>query len=223
MHESVQQRPSQQAPGPHGKTPDTQVALNLPDGSFSKQHQGIPGTSDAAMFDDNNLLDDAVAAMDGEMHIADAPVTTLGSLHASSSQVGDLAIMPDPPQPRPLCSQEEKLQHVSYSPMTSKECSATVHNALVSVLQGLATYRGIHLQCFKMVPMMMDMMKCIAAKQAYVQFALEPLLIQYKVHVLQVILPAVRKFLKPSKQRATDGSVVELTQLEKLYKIFERC
>ncbi|KAL3158286.1 DNA mismatch repair protein [Trebouxia sp. C0009 RCD-2024] len=149
VHESVQQRPSQQAPGPHGKTPDTQVALNLPDGSFSKQHQGIPGTSDAAMFDDNNLLDDAVAAMDGEMHIADAPVTTLGSLHASSSQVGDLAIMPDPPQPRPLCSQEEKLQHV--------------------------------------------------------------------------ILPAVRKFLKPSKQRATDGSVVELTQLEKLYKIFERC
>lgn len=40
---------------------------------------------------------------------------------------------------------------------------------------------------------------------------------------VQVILPAVRKFLRPSKQRATDGSVVELTQLEKLYKIFERC
>ena len=40
---------------------------------------------------------------------------------------------------------------------------------------------------------------------------------------LQVILPAVRMFLKPGKQRATDGSVVELTRLEKLYKIFERC
>lgn len=42
-------------------------------------------------------------------------------------------------------------------------------------------------------------------------------------HLLQVIFPAMRMFLKPSRHRATDGSVVELTRLEKLYKIFERC
>jgi DNA mismatch repair protein MLH1 len=41
--------------------------------------------------------------------------------------------------------------------------------------------------------------------------------------LLQVIFPAMRMFLKPGRHRATDGSVVELTRLEKLYKIFERC
>ena len=34
---------------------------------------------------------------------------------------------------------------------------------------------------------------------------------------------ACRAFLLPSRQRATDGSVVELTRLETLYKTFERC
>ncbi|KAL0034722.1 hypothetical protein WJX77_003881 [Trebouxia sp. C0004] len=41
--------------------------------------------------------------------------------------------------------------------------------------------------------------------------------------IQHVIFPAMRMFLKPGRHRATDGSVVELTRLEKLYKIFERC
>jgi len=40
---------------------------------------------------------------------------------------------------------------------------------------------------------------------------------------LQVLFPAMRSFLKPSRARAKDGSVVELTRLERLYKVFERC
>ena len=41
--------------------------------------------------------------------------------------------------------------------------------------------------------------------------------------LLQVVFPAMRVFLKPGRSRATDGSIVELTRLEKLYRIFERC
>ena len=38
-----------------------------------------------------------------------------------------------------------------------------------------------------------------------------------------VLLPALRLFLKPSRERANDGSVIELTRLEHLYRVFERC
>ena len=39
----------------------------------------------------------------------------------------------------------------------------------------------------------------------------------------QVLFPAMRMFLKPNRQRASDGTFVELTRLERLYKVFERC
>ncbi len=41
--------------------------------------------------------------------------------------------------------------------------------------------------------------------------------------VQHVIMPALRLFLRPGRGRASDGSVVELTRLENLYRIFERC
>lgn len=40
---------------------------------------------------------------------------------------------------------------------------------------------------------------------------------------VHVLLPALRLFLKPPRARASDGSVVELTRLEQLYRVFERC
>ena len=41
--------------------------------------------------------------------------------------------------------------------------------------------------------------------------------------VQHVVFPALRLFLTPSRQRASDGSFVELTRLESLYRVFERC
>jgi DNA mismatch repair protein MLH1 len=46
---------------------------------------------------------------------------------------------------------------------------------------------------------------------------------QREWEVAHVVLPALRLFLRPSRKRALDGSVVELTRLEHLYRVFERC
>ena len=41
--------------------------------------------------------------------------------------------------------------------------------------------------------------------------------------VAHVLIPALRTFWVPTRDRASDGSIVELTRLEQLYKVFERC
>jgi DNA mismatch repair protein MLH1 len=38
-----------------------------------------------------------------------------------------------------------------------------------------------------------------------------------------IMFPAMKAQLRPHRRRATDGSVVEVARLEKLYRIFERC
>jgi len=38
-----------------------------------------------------------------------------------------------------------------------------------------------------------------------------------------VIVPAMKALLRPGRHRSTDGTVVEVTRLERLYSIFERC
>jgi DNA mismatch repair protein MLH1 len=40
---------------------------------------------------------------------------------------------------------------------------------------------------------------------------------------VQVLLPSLRLFLKPPKHRARDGSIILLTSMERLYRVFERC
>lgn len=46
---------------------------------------------------------------------------------------------------------------------------------------------------------------------------------QWRWTVEHVLFAALRTFLRPPKERARDGSVVELTSTEQLYKVFERC
>lgn len=41
--------------------------------------------------------------------------------------------------------------------------------------------------------------------------------------VRHVVLPALRAFLKPPRRRATDGSVIQVASLERMYRVFERC
>jgi hypothetical protein len=38
-----------------------------------------------------------------------------------------------------------------------------------------------------------------------------------------VVMPAVKYVYRPPKARARDGSVLLLTSMEKLYRVFERC
>lgn len=38
-----------------------------------------------------------------------------------------------------------------------------------------------------------------------------------------VVMPAVKYMYRPPKARARDGSVLLLTSMEKLYRVFERC
>lgn len=47
--------------------------------------------------------------------------------------------------------------------------------------------------------------------------------LQHEWMAQHVMLPALRMFLRPQRQRATDGSVVQVASLERMYKIFERC
>ncbi|GAB2217520.1 hypothetical protein Drorol1_Dr00000717 [Drosera rotundifolia] len=41
--------------------------------------------------------------------------------------------------------------------------------------------------------------------------------------IQHVLFPSMRLFLKPPKSMATNGTFIQVTSLEKLYKIFERC
>ncbi|KAG2444840.1 hypothetical protein HXX76_001581 [Chlamydomonas incerta] len=51
----------------------------------------------------------------------------------------------------------------------------------------------------------------------------DPRAAAYEFAVKNVVLTAMRGCLRPPRRRATDGSVVQVAALERLYRIFERC
>ncbi|KAG2496183.1 hypothetical protein HYH03_005783 [Edaphochlamys debaryana] len=53
--------------------------------------------------------------------------------------------------------------------------------------------------------------------------AREQQLAEYEQRLRNLVLPALRGCLRPPRERATDGSVVQVAALERLYRIFERC
>ena len=116
--QNAAQLPSPQAPRISQATLDTPAAANLAESFISRQQLGSKDTSDAD--DTSLLLKDSLAATDGGGHAADAPGMTPGLLHASCSQIGDSIHALHPSQPRPLCSQEWKIQHVSFLYVTTQ-------------------------------------------------------------------------------------------------------
>ena len=102
-----------QAPDTDQAGPDTLAAANLADSFISRQHLGINDTSDAGIRDATTMQEDAVDGTDGGSNTADTQALTPGLLNAFLPQVEHFRPGPDLVQPRPLCSQEWKIQHVS--------------------------------------------------------------------------------------------------------------
>lgn len=95
-----------QAPEIDQATPDTLAAANLAESFISRQQLGM---SDIATIDAIHVPEDT--ATPGGRNAADTQAVTPDLLHASSPQIEGPGL--DLFQPRPLCSQEWKIQHVS--------------------------------------------------------------------------------------------------------------
>ena len=223
--QNVGQLAPPQAPDTDQATPDTLAAANLAESFISRQHLGTHDASDAATMDVTSMPEDAVDATVDGMNGADTQTMRPDLLHASSFQVEGSRPGLDLAQPGCLCSQEWKIQHVS-SPcittlMTRMQCTPpqllTCQSRLLCLAFDFQTRFGTSQHCTAgHIALVLHMCPCCRCQQVWQGS-------KQLCMCMQVILPAVRMFLKPGKQRATDGSVVELTRLEKLYKIFERC
>ncbi len=82
-----------------------------PETFISRQQLGISDTPDAAASD-SGMLEDALTANASDISMDESPAPTT-SAQVTASEPDGRILKPDQPQPRPLCSQEWKVQHVS--------------------------------------------------------------------------------------------------------------
>lgn len=116
-----------QAPDTDQAAPNTLATANLAESFISRQQLGINNTPDAGTMDATNMPEEAVDATEGGRDTADTQAVTPDLLRASAPRVEGFRIELDVVQPRPLCSQEWKIQHVSSpcitTPMTRVLCT----------------------------------------------------------------------------------------------------
>ena len=102
-----------QAPDTEQATPDTLAAANLAESFITRRQFGITDMSDAGTMDATVMPEGALDATDAGRNAADTQAMTPDLRHVFCPEVEASRPESDLEQPRPLCSQEWKIQHVS--------------------------------------------------------------------------------------------------------------
>ena len=132
----VSQLHSQQANVQSATPGASQPAAAAAAASFiTRQQLGIREESDSATMDDSPPDEDAVGGGNSSKHAAHVQASTPDVMHASASG-SEIESPAAAPQPKPLCSQEWQIQHVS-SFIWLRNCACACSFTMLSLGQAL--------------------------------------------------------------------------------------